>query len=259
MMTRGGAHEQRTRRPETMTKKLLVLSDVHANYPALKAIENHVDPDRFHRIVNAGDLTVYSTFPNETIEWFRRRTTSVCIAGNTDKRVLSILEGKPLGKPKKEEKRAMYYWTCEKLLPENREYLKSLPEEAVVTMEDIRIRIIHGDFDEEEENSMSPGNPESRFRTLARESPYQGYILGHTHIPFHTIIDGVHFINPGSVGRPFDGDPRASFAILKVSSGKMTVEHIRIPYSVEEVTSSLKNNGLPDIYGRMYRTGRKLN
>ena len=65
-------------------KKLLVLSDVHANYPALKAIENHVvNPDRFDRIVNAGDLTVYSTFPNETIEWFRRRTKPVCIAGNT--------------------------------------------------------------------------------------------------------------------------------------------------------------------------------
>jgi putative phosphoesterase len=240
-------------------KKLLVLSDIHANYPALKAIEHHVDPNRFHRIVNAGDLTVYSTFPNETIEWFRRRTTSVCVAGNTDKRVLAILEGKPLVKPKKEEKRAMYYWTCEKLLPDNREYLKSLPEEAVVSMGDLRIRIIHGNFDEDEENSSSRGDQESRFRTLARESPCQAHILGHTHIPFHTIVDGVHFINPGSVGRPFDGDPRSSFAILTVSSGKISVEHFRIPYSVEEVASGLKNSGLPAIYGKMYRTGRKLN
>jgi putative phosphoesterase len=240
-------------------KKLLVLSDIHANYPALKAIEHHVDPNRFHRIVNAGDLTVYSTFPNETIEWFRRRTTSVCVAGNTDKRVLAILEGKPLVKPKKEEKRAMYYWTCEKLLPDNREYLKSLPEEAVVSMGDLRIRIIHGNFDEDEENSSSRGDQESRFRTLARELPCQAHILGHTHIPFHTIVDGVHFINPGSVGRPFDGDPRSSFAILTVSSGKISVEHFRIPYSVEEVASGLKNSGLPAIYGKMYRTGRKLN
>lgn len=242
-----------------LMKKLLVLSDIHANYPALKAIERYVDPDRFDRIVNAGDLTVYSTFPNEAIEWFRRRTTSVCIAGNTDKRVLAMLEGKPLEKPRKEEKRAMYYWTCENLLPDNREYLKSLPEEAVVTMGDLRIRIIHGDFDGEEENSSSLGNLESRFRTLARESPYQAYILGHTHIPFHAIVDGVHFINPGSVGRPFDGDPRSSFAILTVSSGKITVEHFRIPYSVEEVVSGLKNNKLPESYGKMYRTGRKLN
>jgi len=243
-----------------MTKKILVLSDIHANYPALEAIENHVvNPDRFDRIVNAGDLTVYGTFPNETIEWFRRRTSPVCIAGNTDKRVLSILKGEALGKPRKEEKRTMYYWTSEKLLPDNREYLKSLPEEAFVTMEGFRIRIIHGDFEEEEENASSSVDPESRFRTLARESPFQAYILGHTHTPFHSIVDGVHFINPGSVGRPFDGDPRSSFAILTVSRGEMTVEHFRIPYPVEEVVRGLKNNGLPDRYEEMYRTGRKLN
>jgi putative phosphoesterase len=241
-------------------KKLLVLSDVHANYPALQAIENHVvNPDRFDRIINAGDLTVYSTFPNETIEWFRRRTAPVCIAGNTDKRVLSILKGETPGKPRKEEKRAMYYWTCEKLLPDNREYLKSLPEEAVVTMEGLRIRIIHGDFEGEEENASFPGNPGSRFRSLARESPFQAYILGHTHVPYHSIVDGVHFINPGSVGRPFDGDPRSSFAILTVSRRKITVEHFRIPYSVEEVVRGLISNGLPESYGEMYRTGRKLN
>lgn len=240
-------------------KKLLVLSDIHSNYPALKAIEDHVDPDRFHRIIHAGDLTVYGTFPNETVEWFRRRTTSVCVAGNTDRRVLAILEGKPLEKPKKEEKRAMYYWTCEKLLPENREYLKSLPEEADVTTEDIRIRIIHGDFDEEEGNSSSPGSPESRLRTLAKESPCRAHILGHTHTPFHTVMDGVHFINPGSAGRPFDGDPRSSFAVLTVSAGNITVEHFRIPYPVEEVVAGLAEHGLSDRYAEMYRTGRKLN
>lgn len=240
-------------------KKLLVLSDIHANYPALKAIEARVDPDRFHRIIHAGDLTVYGTFPNETIEWFRRRATSVSVAGNTDKRVLAILEGKPLEKPRKEEKRAMYYWTCERLLPENREYLKSLPDEVDITVEDLRIRILHGDFDGEEGNSPSRGTPESRFRTLARESSCQAHILGHTHTPVHAVVDGVHFINPGSVGRPFDGDPRSSFAVLTVSAGNITVEHFRIPYPVEEVIAGLAENGLSDRYAEMYRTGRKLN
>lgn len=240
-------------------KKILVVSDIHANYPALKAIENHVDPDRFDRIINAGDLTVYSTFPNETIAWFRKRTTSVCILGNTDKRVLEIMAGKPLEKPKKEEKRAMYYWTCENLLPESREYLKSLPEQSDVTTENLRIRIIHGDFDGEEGDTSFHGDQASRFRKLARESPYQACIMGHTHAPSHSIVDGVHFINPGSAGRPFDGDPRTSFAILTVDSGKITVEHFRIPYPVEEVATSLKKNGLPDLYAEMYRAGRKLN
>jgi diadenosine tetraphosphatase ApaH/serine/threonine PP2A family protein phosphatase len=69
----------------------------------------------------------------------------------------------------------------------------------------------------------------------------------------------VHFINPGSVGRMFDGDPRASFAILKLGSGKIAVEHFRIPYAVEKVVRGLKKQKLPNIYGKMYRIGKKLN
>jgi len=54
-------------------KKILLLGDIHANYPALKAIVKDICPDRFDLIVNTGDFTVYSTFPNETIQWFRKR------------------------------------------------------------------------------------------------------------------------------------------------------------------------------------------
>ena len=57
----------------------------------------------------------------------------------------------------------------------------------------------------------------------------------------------------------FDGDPRASFAILKIFSGKIAVEHFRIPYPVKAVIKGLKTNGLPDIYAKMYRIGKKLN
>jgi predicted phosphodiesterase len=143
-------------------KTILVLGDIHANYPALKAIWNHVREYRFDRIINTGDLTVYGTFPNETIQWFCKRKKSICI-------------------------------------------------------------------------------------------------LGHSHTPYHKTIDGVHFINPGSVGRMFDGDPRAAFAMLKVCSGKIAPDLFRIPYPVEAVVAGLKQNRLPDIYARMYRLGRKLN
>jgi hypothetical protein len=57
----------------------------------------------------------------------------------------------------------------------------------------------------------------------------------------------------------FDGDTRASFAVLKVSGGKIAVEHFRIPYPVKEVVNGLKNNHLPDIYTKMFQIGKKLN
>lgn len=239
-------------------KKILVTGDIHANFPALKAIETHVGKEKFHRIMNTGDFTVYGTYPNEVIRWFREKENTVCIVGNTDKRVLEILEGKKLIKPKSEEKRVMYFWTCENLLPENVRYLKSLPGRTDFAAGGIRIGLSHGDFDGKEE-PLGPGSPESRFRKLAAKFPYRVHVMGHTHVPFHRIVDGVHFLNPGSAGRPFDGDPRASFAILSVDSGEIAVEHLRIRYPVEEVATSLEKNGLPELYAEMYRIGRKLN
>jgi hypothetical protein len=83
--------------------------------------------------------------------------------------------------------------------------------------------------------------------------------MGHSHVPYYKVVDGVHFINPGSAGRMFDGDPRTSFAILKIFSGEIAVEHFRVPYPIGKAIKGLKKNRLPDIYAKMYRTGKKLN
>ena len=238
--------------------KILLLGDIHANYPALEAIIEYIRPDRFDWIVNTGDFTVYSTFPNQTIEWFRKRKNTICILGNTDRKVLRILKGKKLKKPKKNEKRAMYFWTSENLDSENITYLKSLRKQTDITIGDFHIGIFHGTLEDPDEE-LFPTAPESRFQQLARDSVYQVQIMGHSHVPYYKLVGGVHFINPGSVGRPFDGDPRTSFAILKVASGKIGVEHFRIPYAVEEVVQSLKKHKLPEIYAKMYRAGKKLN
>ena len=239
-------------------KKLLLLGDIHANYPALKAILNYIQPDRFDWIINTGDFTVYSTFPNETIKWFRERKNAICILGNTDRLILRILKGKKLKKPKKEEKRVMYFWTSKNMHSENITYLKSLPQKTDLTLGHIRIGVFHGTSDDPDEE-LYPSAPERRFHELAKDSPYQVQIMGHSHVPFYKVVDGVHFINTGSVGRMFDGDPRASFAILKISSGKIAVEHFRIPYPVQKVIEGLSNHHLPDVYAKMFRIGKKLN
>jgi putative phosphoesterase len=239
-------------------KQLLLLGDIHANFPALKAVHNYIRSDRFDLIINTGDFTVYSTFPNETIQWFRKRKKTICILGNTDRRIIRILNGKKLKKPKKQEKRIMYFWTSENLLPKNAAYLKSLPEENDFIIDSIHIGVFHGTRDDADEE-LFPDAPESRFQKLAKGSPYDVQIMGHSHVPYHKIVEGVHFINPGSVGRMFDGDPRASFAILKISAGTIAVEHFRISYPVEAVVKDLKNHQLPDVYSKMFQKGKKLN
>ena len=238
--------------------EILLLGDIHANYPALDAIVEYIQPDRFDWIVNSGDFTVYSTFPNETIQWFRERKKTICILGNTDRKVLRIVKGKKLKKPKKDEKRVMYFWTVEALRPENIGYLRSLPEQTEFTAGTVPIGVFHGTRGDRDEE-LFPTAPVSRFQQLAKDSPYQVQIMGHSHVPYYKVVNGVHFINPGSVGRPFDGDPRTSFAILKIVSGTIAVEHFRIPYAVEDVVQGLKEQKLPSIYAKMYRVGQKLN
>lgn len=241
-----------------MAMKVLLIGDIHANYPALRAIEHHVRNTCFDKIINTGDLTVYSTFPNETVEWFRRHRASTSILGNTDKRILRILKGKRLKKPKKKEKRQMYFWTARHLSTENIRFLQALPKKTKLTVDGARIGIFHGTFFKAHETLM-PDTPKSRFKELARSSPYQIHIMGHSHIPFYKRINGIHFINPGSVGRMFDGDPRTSFATLKVSPEDISVQHFRIPYAIDEVVDGLKKQGLPSIYADMFRQGKKLN
>ena len=239
-------------------KKILLLGDIHGNYPAFKAILDYIQPDQFDWIVNTGDFTVYSTFPNETVQWFRKRRNTVCIIGNTDRRIIRILNGKKLKSPKKKEKQVMYFWTAENLNARNLKYLKSLPEQTEFTAAKIRIGVFHGTRDDPDEE-LFPWAPDKRFRELAKDSPFKIQIMGHSHVPFYKKIDGVHFINTGSVGRMFDGDSRVSFAILKLSSAGIAVEHFRIPYAVKKVIKGLKDNRLPGIYAEMFRTGKKLN
>lgn len=238
--------------------KLLLLGDIHANYSALKAIQNHVRNIRFDGIINTGDFTVYGTNPNETIDWFRKTENAISVLGNTDKRILRILKGKELKKPKKEEKRVMYFWTARILNDKNIKYLKSLPKKNEMLGGNVRVGIFHGTFLKPNE-SLMPAADKSHFKQLAHASPYQIHIMGHSHIPFYEFVDGVHFINPGSVGRMFDGDPRASFATLDISADEISVGHFRVSYPVEEVIQDLKKHNLPEVYGEMFRIGRKLN
>lgn len=238
--------------------KILVVGDIHANYPALLAVKNHVRHIRFDKIINTGDLTVYCPFPNETIQWFRQHDASISILGNTDKRILRILQGKKLKKPKKEEKRQMYFWTSRSLFPDNIRFLKTLPKMAEMKVGKTRVGIFHGSFFNSNE-MLLPNAPKSHFKKLAQDSPYQVHIMGHSHIPFYKYIDGVHFINPGSTGRMFDGNPRASFATLEISSDDISIEHFRIPYSMEKVINGLKKHHLPKIYAKMFRQSEKLN
>ncbi|WP_163339647.1 metallophosphoesterase [Desulfopila sp. IMCC35008] len=246
--------------------EILLISDIHGNYPALEAVAQRLEPSAFDHIINCGDSLVYGPFPNKTLNWLQQHR-AISILGNTDKKVIKLLSGKTFKKPSKPEKLIMYRVCANQLSMKNSSYIGSLPIKASLDLpwkidgssyHSSTIGIFHGSparpheflFDTTEQN---------RFEDLAREYPYRVIVTGHSHTPYHLSVGQTHFINPGSVGRMFDGDPAASCAVLEVSANSIEVRHFRIPYNIDAVISGLRKHQLPQIYEDMFKTGRKLN
>lgn len=246
-----------------MKTKILLISDIHGNFPALAAIDRELSAaTNFNRIINAGDSLVYAPFANQTMTWLQEKR-ALSILGNTDKKVIKLLKGKSFKKPGKKEKRIMYSSTAETLSRQSIASLLGLKKSITCTLrvtknKHIRLGIYHGSPAAHHEFLFAT-TPDSRFRELSQSTDCDIIITGHSHSPYHKIIDGKHFINPGSVGRMFDGSPTASCAVLQISSARIEVTHHRIPYPVEEVIAGIRKAGLPEIYCQMYRQGKKLN
>lgn len=237
--------------------RILVISDIHGNYPALQAVAEQVDIAHCDYIFNCGDSTVYAPFPNQVLDWLTEHG-AVSILGNTDDKVIKLLKGKSFKKPGKAEKRIMYTHTAQILTPANRSILRGFTKKNKLEVQGRHIKLFHGSPVKHTE-FLFANTPDKRFRQLARDCSGDIIITGHSHTPFHKIIDSTHFINPGSVGRMFDGIPRASFAIIELSPKKVQVNLCRCDYDIEQVVAGLEAAELPDIYAAMYRMGRKLN
>ncbi len=237
--------------------KILLISDIHGNYPALKAVSQQVQPLACEQILNCGDTTVYAPFPNETIDWLRQHKACT-ITGNTDDKVIKLLKGKIFKKPANPEKRVMYTNTATMLSTQNIDFLLKLKKKKILHLAQTDVGLFHGSPADHDE-FLFADTKEERFEELAKATSCQVVITGHSHSPYHKYVGGVHFINPGSVGRMFDGRPEASYAILELAQGTVTVTHHRCPYDVEAVVTALREHQLPAIYGEMFRTATKRN
>lgn len=251
---------------DLMPARILLLADIHGNFPALAAIARQLNPASFQFIVNCGDSLVYAPFANETIDWLIAHR-AISILGNTDEKVIKFLQGKTVKKPGKAEKRIMYTSTADALGPAEQRYLLALGQSAELSIvppagaqpaKPVKIGIFHGSPADPDE-FLFADTPDARFHELAKNTDCRIVVTGHSHTPYHKFLSGVHFINPGSAGRMFDGDPRVSCAILEIAGETITVRHFRIEYAIAEVVAAIRKHRLPEIYAAMFQQGRKLN
>ncbi len=238
--------------------KIALIGDVHANLPALEAVLEHAQARGVQAIYNIGDFVGYNAFPEEVVSLLRRREDVVSIIGNYDQKALQAEKKQKKWASKKDPRKAQaFLWAYQQLSKESREFLRKLPEQRNLFVEGWLVLLAHGSPAAVDEHLL-PDTSEERLRELAAMTRAQIIVVGHSHQPFVRPVGEKVFINTGSVGRPDDGDPRATYAILTVEPEGHHCEHFRVAYDVERAAQAILDRGQPPEFADMIRQGRSL-
>ncbi len=241
--------------------RYLVLSDIHGNREALEAVLKDAR-GRYDQAICCGDLCDYGPDSNYVIDWARANLAAV-IRGNHD-RVCAGLDTVDLFT---DLARASAIWTMEHLTPANRNYLRELP---MGPMRVENVVMVHGSPRDEDEYLSNMKDVGEIFSLLAQDSSKTAtlpFFFGHTHLQGAFVCaegrirgisppltpmpesrvnletDAMHLINPGSVGQPRDGDPRAAYAIFNGAQREVTLH--RTPYNYKATERKISAAGLP--------------
>lgn len=242
-----------------------LISDIHANLPALEAVLADVaaraDVDAVYHL---GDLVGYAPWPNQTVALLRERGIGG-IAGNYDSTVAADYAhcGCKYEDPRQEALSHLSYdWTRRHCSPETKRYLGTLPFRL-----DVRpggghapgptVVLVHGTptlntlyWTEDRSDDFC-----LKMAAQAGAGPGDVICFGHTHKPWHRRVDGILFVNTGSVGRPKDGDWRAGYVLLDAGGREASVQVVRVEYDVERAMEGIRRSELPHDFAEYLRTG----
>jgi diadenosine tetraphosphatase ApaH/serine/threonine PP2A family protein phosphatase len=247
--------------------RYLVLTDIHANLEALQACLADAKPRGYDETLVLGDLVGYGADPNAVVALVQELKPKAIVRGNHDKVACGLEQAEGFNAVA----RSAAHWTFEMLTPEHRIWLADLPKGPVEV--DELVEICHGSpFDEDayifdETDALRALKASSRPLCL----------FGHTHYPVTFQLnsggqleaigpaaanetrlelrdDVLYMVNPGAVGQPRDGDPRAAYAIVDVA--KRHVDLFRLTYPIETAQAKVVDAGLPPVLAKRLAVGR---
>ena len=245
--------------------RYLVLSDIHANLEALEAVLEAARDIPYERLLVLGDLVGYGASPNEVVDRVRELAPHATIRGNHDK----VGAGLEPSDAFNAVARTAIRWTYEALSDDNRDWLAELPAGPLVV--DDLLEICHGTPQDEDMYVFDDGDVLRSMQAATRRL----CLFGHTHVqvgyrlanqsltletadprrPLHIPISHGHYlINPGSVGQPRDGDPRAAYGVYDAQA--QAVEIYRTQYPVELAQARIREAGLPEALAQRLMIGR---
>ncbi|HMO52191.1 MAG TPA: metallophosphoesterase family protein [Kiritimatiellia bacterium] len=232
--------------------KVAVLSDIHANYAALEAVLRHLEGASPQAVLVGGDIINRGPDPARCLEIIlsRMRTDGWrVIRGNHEDYALRAAEGITHLAPWEQLVIAHTVWTVDRIrnhLPRIAEW----PDQLEINAPDgSALVLLH---------ASRKGNRAGLYEFMADQElldhahPAPSAIcVGHTHVPFIRRVQGSLFVNAGAVGMPFDGDPRASYALLDWSPSGWNAEIIRVPYDRERTEAAYRTSGYLEQGGPM--------
>jgi len=246
--------------------RYLVISDIHANLEAFETVMAAAKPLGYDKVLLLGDLVGYGADPNAICERVRALKPDALIRGNHDK----VGSGVESPEGFNAVARNAIKWTYETLSKENRAWLAALPAGPLIV--DDMIEICHGTpFDED---AYVFDDLDALRAMHAARRPL--CLFGHTHVqvghylsrdqfglataddhrPLAIPLDDAnrYLVNPGSVGQPRDGDPRAGFGIVDIAAKEMTIH--RVEYPISKAQARIIEEGLPDVLAQRLALGR---
>lgn len=219
--------------------RLLVVSDIHSNLPALERVLE--DADGFDGAICAGDVVGYGPDPGKCVKSLSGRNV-MCVTGNHDQAAVTG-DSSNLNEYAAEAIRI----NRRLLINSHVEWLRSLQSSLSLEVEGVRISVFHGSPYQPLVDYIYPEEARQMAGGFFDDTGSDLLILGHTHVPYIYRFHEHVLLNPGSVGQPRDGDPRSSYMLVDVAEGKIDVSHERVSYDIVEVASRMRQLGLPEM------------
>jgi predicted phosphodiesterase len=255
--------------------RIALLSDIHANLPALEACLKSIDEQKPVAIYCLGDLVGYNVWPNEVINEIRKRGIPT-IAGNYDQGIGLTSDDCGCAYKTDKEKdmgKISISYTNSIVKPDERNFLRTLPAHIRVGFQlngdKQTLLLVHGSPRKINEYLFEDRDEKSLLRIM-EQAGADIMCFGHTHKPYHRILNSSeenknhfrHAINIGSVGKPKDNNAKGCYVLLTINpySNVQTVESIgvefiRFEYDVEKAARAVEESPLPDEYAEMLRKG----
>jgi len=245
-----------------------VISDIHANSEALRAVLAEIDRRSVDAVLCAGDLVGYNADPDACVEDVLSRAAAT-VRGNHDRAVAGLMDLDWFNTAAREAA----LWARGAVTPRTLERLSRLPRGPVSVGKDVIL--CHGSPSDEDEYLLPGTALGDAFRYLEDHAPAARLCFhGHTHLPLAVCRsrrdrssrmlglgqpieiepETLYLLNPGSVGQPRDGNTRASFGILDTGRGTFTI--IRVAYAFRETQRKILEAGLPSSLARRLGEGR---